>query len=53
MIGSTGLSECDIGRAPGKTGSIQRRAGPDRQQYPNDRLITPLVKQHLAYIDAH
>ncbi|MBV8391079.1 MAG: tetratricopeptide repeat protein, partial [Mucilaginibacter sp.] len=22
-------------------------------KYPNDRLITPLVKQHLAYIDAH
>jgi tetratricopeptide (TPR) repeat protein len=22
-------------------------------KYPNDRLITPLVKQHLVYIDAH
>ncbi len=22
-------------------------------KYPNDRLITPLVKQHLAYVDAH
>lgn len=22
-------------------------------KYPDDRLITPLVKQHLAYIDAH
>jgi tetratricopeptide (TPR) repeat protein len=22
-------------------------------KYPNDKLITPLVKQHLAYIDAH
>jgi tetratricopeptide (TPR) repeat protein len=23
------------------------------KKYPDDRLITPLVKQHLAYIDAH
>ncbi|MBS1528240.1 MAG: hypothetical protein JST19_21520, partial [Bacteroidetes bacterium] len=22
-------------------------------KYPNDKLITPLVKQHLAYLDAH
>jgi tetratricopeptide (TPR) repeat protein len=22
-------------------------------KYPNDKLITPLIKQHLAYIDAH
>ncbi len=22
-------------------------------KYPNDRLITPLVKQHIAYLDAH
>ena len=22
-------------------------------KYPNDRLITPLVKQHLAYVDTH